>query len=79
MYRYFKRVAGVGTSNYIHFWKSKGLSDENITDPTTIDCCLNPKLSYPCTKTRLEFKGRCLKQDKITFNHGKVVTIYIVR
>ena len=28
MYRYFKRVAGVGTGNYIYFWKSKGLSDE---------------------------------------------------
>ena len=28
MYRYFKRVAGVGTGSYIYFWKSKGLSDE---------------------------------------------------
>ena len=25
MYRYFKRVVGVGASNYIYFWKSKGL------------------------------------------------------
>ena len=31
MYRYFKRVVGVGNGNYIYFLKSKGLSDENIT------------------------------------------------
>ena len=24
------------------------------------------------------FNGSCLKQDKITFNHGKIVKIYIV-
>ena len=29
------------------------------------------------TKTRLEFRGSCLKQDKSTFNHGKIVNIYI--
>ena len=31
MYRYFKRAAGIGAGNYIYFWKSKGLSDENIS------------------------------------------------
>ena len=57
MYRYFKRVSGVGSGNYIYFWKYKGLSDENITAPTTTDCSLNPQLSYLGTKTRVEFKG----------------------
>ena len=33
MYRYFKRVSGVGSDNYIYFWKSKGSSDENVTAP----------------------------------------------
>ena len=37
MYRYFKRIAGVSSGNYIVFWKSKGLSDENITAPTATD------------------------------------------
>ena len=37
MYRYFKRVIGVGTGNYIYFWKSEGLSDEDITAPTMSD------------------------------------------
>ena len=27
--------------------------------------------------TRAEFDGRCLKQDKVTFNHEKEVNIYI--
>ena len=26
----------------------------------------------------LEFNGGCLKQDKITYNHGKIINIYIV-
>ena len=71
MYRYSKRVCGVGSGNYICFWKSKGLSDENIEAPTTSDYSLNPQLRYLGTKTRLEFKGRCLKQDKITYDYGK--------
>ena len=52
--------------------------DENTTAPTTSDYSLNPQLSYYGTNTRVEFKGSCLKQDKITYNHGKVVNIYIV-
>ena len=32
--------------------------------------------SYCGTKTRVEFNGS-LKQDKVTFNHGKIVNIYI--
>ena len=35
MHRYFKRASGVGTGNYIYFWKPKGLSDENITATTS--------------------------------------------
>ena len=78
MYWYFKSAVDVGTGNYIYYWKSKRLSDENITAPTTSDYSVNPQLSYLGTKTRLEFKGSCLRQDKITFNHKKVVKIYIV-
>ena len=66
MYRYFKRVAGFSTGNHIHFWKSKGLSDENITAPTTSDYSLNPQLSYLRNKARVEIKASCLEQDKIT-------------
>ena len=30
MQRYFERIAGVGSDNYIYVWKSKGFSDEKI-------------------------------------------------
>ena len=46
MYRYFKIVSDVGTGNYIYFWKSTRLPDENITSPTTSDYSLNSQLSY---------------------------------
>ena len=76
MYSYFKRVSN--TNDHILSWKSKELSDESIKPPVTTNYSLNPKLSSFGTKTRAEFKGSCLKQDKITYNHEKVVNIYIV-
>ena len=39
---------------------------------------LNPELRYLGNKIRVEFKGSCLKQDKITYTHGKIVNSYIV-
>ena len=35
----------------------------------------NPSLDYYGTKAKVEFNRSCLKQDKVTFNHGKVVNI----
>ena len=78
MYRYFKRIAGVGSGNYIYFWKSKGLSDERLDSITASIYKIIPKLSFYGTKTRVEFNGSCLKKDKVTYNHGKVVNVYIV-
>ena len=78
MHRYCNRVSGVSSGNNIYFWKSKGLSDENITVPNTSDYKLNPELSFFGTKIKVEFNGNCLKQDKTTYNHEKVVNIYIV-
>ena len=46
MYRYFKRIAGVGSGNYIYFWKSKGLCDERLNHKIT------PELSFYCTKKK---------------------------
>ena len=78
MYRYFKIIAGVGNGSYIYYWQSKGLSDERINSIKTPNYIITPKLNYYGTKTRVEFNGSCLKQDSVTFNHGKVVNIYIV-
>ena len=76
MYRYFKRIAGVG--NYIYFCKFKGLSDEELDSITACNYKITPELSYYGTKTKIEFNGSCLKQDKVTYNHGKIVNIYIL-
>ena len=78
MHRHFKRISGVGTGNYIYFWKSKGLFDENIAASNISDFSLDPPLNYLGTKTRVQFKGSCLKQDNVTYDHEQVVNIYIV-
>ena len=40
--------------------------------------CLTKELNYYRTKTRVEFNESYLKQDKITYTHGKIVNIYVV-
>ena len=75
VYRYFKTVSG-NDSNILS-WKSKGLSDESIKNPTTSNKMLNPLVDYVGTKIRVKFNGDCLKQEKVTFNQVKIVNIYI--
>ena len=72
--KYFKVITNANTK-YISSWQSKGLSDESIKPPAMSDYKRNPKVNYYGTKTRLEFRGSCLKQDKSTFNHGKILNI----
>ena len=76
MYRYFKRIAGVGGGNYIYIWKSKGLSDERINSITTANYIIIPELDYYGSKIRVKFSRNCLKQDK-AIHGGKIVNIYI--
>ena len=71
MYRYFKMNTN---TDYISSWKFKGFSAESIKSPNS----LTPALNYYGTKTRVKFTGSCLKQDKITYTHRKIVNIYIV-
>ena len=77
-YRYFKRVAGVVNGDYIFYWQYKGLPDERINSIKTPNRSIALNLDYYGPKTRIEFNGSCLKQYLVTFNHGKVVNIYIV-
>ena len=44
MYKCFKWVAGVGSGNYIYFWKSKRLSDEIISSITTFNHIITPEI-----------------------------------
>ena len=64
----------VNTKN-ISEWKSKGLSDKIIKPPNN---ALALKLEHDGKRIYVKFNGSCLKQDKITFNHGKIVNIYII-
>ena len=54
------------------------MSDESIKPPSMSNKMLNPSLNYVGTKARVTFNGDCLKQEKISFDHGKVLNIYIV-
>ena len=65
MQKYFKRIAGVGSANYVYVWKSKGFFDEMLNSNTASNYSITPKLRYYGTKTRVEFNGRSLKQDKV--------------
>ena len=53
------------------------MSDKRIKPPTTSNKTLNPSVDYDGTKARVKFNEDCLKQEKITFNHGKILNIYI--
>ena len=76
--RYFKKVAGIGSGNYIYFWQSKGFSDEMINSAAASNYSITPELSYYGSKIRVKLNGSCLKQAKVMYNHGKTINIYTV-
>ena len=76
--KFFRRIIGVGNGEYIYFWKSKGLSDERINYIIASNYIITPSLKYLGAKIRVKFNGSCLRQDKTTYTHGKIINIYIV-
>ena len=54
------------------------MSDENLNSNTASNYSITPELSFYGNKTRVEFNGKCLRQDKVTYNYGTTVNIYIV-
>ena len=77
IFRYFKINSISHVIEYVFSWQSKG-SAEVIKLPSTSDNGLKPTLSYClASRIRVKFTKSCLIQDKIIFNHGKVVNIYI--
>ena len=54
------------------------MSDERINSITASNYSIAPSLDYLGAKIRVKFNGICLKQDKITYTHGRIVSIYIV-
>ena len=51
------------------------MPDEIIKPPTTSNKLLNSSLDFVGTKARVRFNGDCLKEEKITFDRGKIVNI----
>ena len=54
------------------------MSNERLDSITASNYKLTPELCFYGNKTRVEFNGSLLKQDKVTHNHGTIVNIYIV-
>ena len=69
--QYFRQHIDISKRLVVLSWRSRGLYyDESVKPPSTTNNILNSLLDYVGTKTRVEFKGSCLKQDKISFDHG---------
>ena len=58
---YFKVIAN---TDYVSSWKSKGLSAETITPPTTSNNILTFAVSYYGTKTKVKFYWKLFKTTK---------------
>ena len=72
--RYFK-ING----KYISSWKSKGLSYKTIIPYAVSDNGLTPLIDYYVSKVRVKFNKGCLKQpNKLTYDYGRKLNIYIV-
>ena len=65
-------------NKWITKWKSKGLSNESLEIISTSDNSLTPSINYYGEKVRLKFAESVLQQKTITYNHKKVVNLYIV-
>ena len=54
------------------------MANENITAPNTSDYKLNREFRLFGNKAKGELNGSCFKQDKTTYDHVKILNIYIV-
>ena len=69
----------VANTSKVIAWKSKGLSDESVKTPSKSDDIINPmKYYFDNSKIQVKLSGDCLKQEKGTSLHKKMVNIYIV-
>ena len=80
MYTYFKKqIDSTNNILYVHYWQSIGLSDEEINSPgTSSSNDQAPVLEYGGAGIGLQFRRGLLRQNKVTYNHGKIVSIFIV-
>ena len=75
---YFNRLSTLSiVTETIVAWKSKGFSNEKIKPPATANNSPSLKMKWYNSKIRVELKGSCLKQDKVTFTPKNVVNLSI--
>ena len=74
-YQPMNKYLKIGNSDYVLSWESKGLSNGIIAPPSAPSNFVSPSLNYLSTKIRVRFSGSCLKQHKITYARGKIITI----
>ena len=65
-------------SNSITKWKAKRLSNESLEVFSTSNNTLTPSVNHYRDKVRLKFRGSILQQKTVTYNHEKVVNLYVV-
>ena len=54
------------------------MSDKSIKSLAAYNYSLAQTLNHINIKPQAKFHGSCLKQERVTFNHKKVVNIYFV-
>ena len=73
VYRYFEI-----NSDRITSWESKALYNEKISFSPRLINTQPPIPAYDNARIKVKFNGDFLKQDKVTYNHGPIVNIYVV-
>ena len=58
-------------------WVSKGSSNEKNSSVSNSNSTVS-KIVYDNARIKVKFNGNLLKQNKVTYNHGSIVSIYIV-
>ena len=78
--QYFNKCVDIFRLTVLIIFHHGHLKDsyESIKLPSAPNNFLTPSLNYLGTKIRVNFSGSCLKQDKVTYSHKKIVNIYIV-
>ena len=72
-YKHFEKVG-----NKISLWKSKELSEAKISsNATTSNNKSAANLVYNNARINVKFNGDFLKQDKLPYNHGPILNMYI--
>ena len=67
-----------GVTETVVAWGSKGLLNEKINPRITTNDNISPKLKWHNSKIRVEFKGSCLKQDKVNSTPRNLVNLFSV-